>query len=379
MLKRLREIIYKVLSTRAAWPILICISLLCVASILALELSSPDRADRQRLFITAGTIVLILSLIPHFQVIGRASYVLFGVSILLLVGVLAMDPIKGARRWFQLPGDFQLQASELAKIAFVMAMAWYLRYRRNVRELTGLIIPLMLTFVPFALIVVEPDLGTALLFPLVLYAMLIAAGARFRHMLIIALLAVIALPGAYPLLNQYQQRRIQTVVLRVMGKSDPKQVLKDDYQLHQSLTAIGSGGATGQGSEGAQHIKQGLLPEAYTDFIFAVICTQWGFVGGVVVLLLYLAFFGAAVEIAASTKDPFGRLMVIGLSSLIIFQTLINIAMTVGLGPVVGISLPFLSYGGSSLVTSMLAAGLLLNVSVRRQSKSVGSLESTLR
>ena len=133
-----------------------------------------------------------------------------------------------------------------------------------------------------------------------------------------------------------------------------------------SLTAIGSGATTGGGEEAQHFIKQNLLPESSTDFIFAIIAIQWGFAGCLMVLIFYLAFFAATVEIAASTKDNFGRLLTIGLASMILFQALINIAMTIALGPVVGIALPFLSYGGSSLLTNFLAAGLILNVSLRR-------------
>jgi len=136
------------------------------------------------------------------------------------------------------------------------------------------------------------------------------------------------------------------------------------------MAAIGSGGTTGKGTEAAQHFRQGILPEAYTDFVFAVVGAQWGLGGCLLILLMYLAFYMASIEIAASTRDNFGRLMVVGLASMILFQATINMYMTVGLGPVAGIALPFVSYGGSSLLASMLAAGLLLNVSVRRNFQS---------
>lgn len=374
MIKRLRDILFKVLTTHAAWPILICIALLCTASIFALELSSPDRADRQKLFVLAGAAVLLLALLPNFLVIGRAAYVLYALSILLLFAVLFAPVVAYTHRWFVLPGNFQFQPSELAKITFVLAMASYLRYRRNIRQITGLLGPFLIMLVPFVSILIEPDLGTAMLFPLVLYAMLIAAGARLRHLLIVTLVAIITLPGVYPLLQTYQQKRIQSIVLRITGRQDSTRLKGEDYQQYMSEIAIGAGGLTGS-DEAVRLIQQNVLPEAHTDFIFAIVGARWGLLGCALVIAMYLAFLASGIEIAATSRDPFGRLIVVGLSSLILFQAMINIAMTIGLGPVVGIALPFLSYGGSSLLTSMLAAGLLLNVSVRRNTKSVATLQ----
>ena len=365
MIKRLREILYKVLTTHAAWPILICIVLLCTASIFAIGLPLPELAERQKLFIAVGAVILLVSLLPNFLDIGHASYVLFAITVVLLVAVLFAPSIAFTHRWFLLPGGFQLQPSELAKISYVMAMAWYLRYRRNLREFHGLILPFLFTAVPFALIFLEPDLGSALIFPLVLYAMLIAAGARLRHLLIITLIFVVILPGAYPLLKPYMQKRLQSLALRVMGKQDPAQLQSYGYQQHMSEVIIGSAGLTGS-DDSRRLIQQNVLPEAHTDFIFAVVAARWGFIGCSLVVALYLAFLGASIEIAATARDPYGRVVAIGLSSLIVCQAMINIAMTIGLAPVVGIALPFLSYGGSSLLTNMLATGLLLNISVRR-------------
>ncbi len=370
----LRDILLRVLTTRVAWPILITVGLLCTISLFALELSSPVRADKQRLWLLIGSGVILISLLPHFHLLGRIAYALYGLTIFLLLGVLFAPDVNGTNthRWFTIPlgGGIQLQPSELAKIAFVLAMAWYLRYRKSVRTLPGLLIPFALALVPFALILIEPDLGTAMLFPMVLYAMLIAAGARLRHLVAIALIALFAMPGAYPFLKQYQQQRIKSLALsltlQITGRDDASHRNGPGFQQFQSQAAIGSGHVSGEGVEAAKHFRQGILPEAYTDFIFAVVGAQWGFLGCLLVILMYLAFYVASIEIAASTRDNFGRLLVIGLASMILFQASINMFMTVGLGPVTGIALPFVSYGGSSLLASMLAAGLLLNVSVRR-------------
>lgn len=358
----------RVVTTHAAWPILITIALLCTASVMALSLdvANPDRAGRQETFIAIGVGLMCLMMLPHYEMMGRLAYVALGVAVLLLMAVMLAPMVAYTHRWFVLPGGFQLQPSEFAKIAFVLAMAWYLRHRKNVREITGLFVPFLMMLGPFGLILIEPDLGTALLFPAVLYSMLIAAGARFRHLLVIALVVMFALPGAYPFLRPYQKDRLLNLGRHLMGRSAPNATLNEDFQPHQSVVAIGSGGASGQGVEGAEHLQQGVLPEAFTDFVFAGIGIRWGFVGCACVLFFYLAFFGTSMEIASSARDGFGRLMVVGLASMILFQALVNAAMAVRLVPVVGIALPFVSYGGSSLLANFLAAGLVLNVSLRR-------------
>jgi len=366
--KKVREILLRLVTTRVAWPIVLTIGALCTMSILALQLTSPERAQRQKIHIAVGVGVMLLMLVPHFQNVGRVAYGLLIASVVLLVLVFGTEAINGSKRWFQLTSAVQLQPSELAKIAYVLSMAWYLRYRKDIRFLSGLVVPFVLTLIPCLLIMREPDLGTALLFPCVLYVMLIAAGARLRHLISIALIVLLAAPGAFPLLTEYQQTRIKTVVKYWMnseGGQKGRQGYSDNvFQQQRSVAAIGSGGTWGLGEKGGQYVEQ--VPERHTDFVMATIGAQWGFAGSLVLLLLYLAFFGAALEIADSTKDQFGRLMVVGLASMILFQALINVSMTIALAPVVGITLPFVSYGGSSLVTNMIAAGLLLNVSIRR-------------
>ncbi len=366
-MKQIKLILLRVLTTRVAWPILITIGLLCTASLMSLKLASPVRYEKQQVWLMIGAGVIVLAILPHFHVLGRIAYGMYGVTLLLLVAVFAAPEVAFTHRWFVLPGDIQLQPSELAKISFVLALAWYLRYRRNIRKFEGLLIPFALAGAPFALILAEPDLGTAILFPLVLYAMLVAAGARLRHLAAIALVVILSVPGAYPFLQPYQQQRARTFLLQLMGATDAAHNSGPYYQQYQSQVVIGAGGATGEGAQGANYIRQGIVPEAYTDFIFSVVGAEWGFLGCFLIQAMYLAFYTASIEIAASTRDNFGKLLVVGLASMILFQACINMYMTTGLGPVTGIALPFVSYGGSSLLASLLAAGLLLNVSVRRK------------
>ncbi len=372
------KLLARLLTTRVAWPLLISIGLLCAASVVALRMSAPEKAQSQEVHIALGTMLMLGTVCINYQWIGRFSFAALSGVVVLLLAVLFTHPINGSRRWFLVPGStVQVQPSELAKMTFVLTLAWYLRHRKNNRQFLGLVGPFLIMLVPMGLILVEPDLGTALLFPPTLYAMLIAAGVRLRHLLLITLIFACFLPGLFPFLKPYQQQRIVDMVAQsreMFARKDAPVVASNDHQgsrwqLHQSEVALGSGGLWGQGIEGGDHIKRGILPEAYTDFIFAVVGTQWGFVGCVLILLIYLAFYGASLEIAGSTKEPFGRLVVVGLASMILFQAIINMAMTCGLCPVVGIALPFISYGGSSLIANMIAAGVLLNVSVRRSSK----------
>jgi len=362
---QLKQILLRVLTTRAAWPLLLSVGLLCLAGFLALEVVSPARADAQQRNLLLGLVVLLVALIPNVLTIGRFSYLLYGLALLTLVVVLFTTPINGARRWFMTPWGMQLQPSELAKIATILALGWYLRYRKDMTRWAGLIIPALLALVPAALILIEPDLGTALLFPPVLLAMLFAARIRVKYLLIVCMLALVLAPGLYPLLRPYQQQRVRSLFLQFADDAEHQRGA--GYHLQQSKVTLGAGGVMGSGLEGADHIRHGILPEAYTDFIYAVVGSQFGFVGCVSVLLLYLGFAAAGMEIAVGTRDPYGRYVAVGLTFLIVSQALINIAMTVGLAPVVGIALPFVSYGGSSLMGSLLAVGLLLNISIRRR------------
>jgi cell division protein FtsW (lipid II flippase) len=373
-MKKFQDILWRLLTTRVAWPIVISIGLLCMASILSLQLTSPERATRQQIHIAIGFVVMMAMLIPHFQDVGRLAYGLLIVSVVLLMLVFTSTPINGSRRWFQVGESVQLQPSELAKIAYVLSMAWYLRYRKDIQTLSGLVVPFLMTLVPFGLILLEPDLGTALLFPFALYVILIAAGARLRHLVSIALIVLLAAPGAYPFLKDYQKERIKTVLKHwITPEEESRSVTaarrtRNTHQL-MSVAAISSGGVAGLGTDGALYAEK--VPERHTDFVFAVVGARWGLLGCVTLLLMYLGFFLASLEIAGSTKDPFGRLMVVGLASIILLQAMINVSMTTALAPVVGITLPFVSYGGSSLLTNMIAAGLLLNVSIRRQGNAL--------
>ncbi len=334
----------------------------------------PANTLRQAAFLAAGLGAMVIVQAIGYRRLGTWSGVLYFVVLLLLALLLVakrvplapfITPRKGSYRWIFI-GPLNFQISEIAKLVFIVALAWYLRFRTNYRTIAGLLVPFVLTLVPVALILPEPDLGTSLLLPPTLFLMLFAAGARKRHLAIFAGMAAVAAPIFFfsPLMDDYQRKRIY-VLLR-QNDDDPRWHLNEGYQLTQSKIAVGSGGLVGQGFHEGAFFRHDLLPEEHNDFIFAVLAHQWGFIGCNLVLLCYLVIFVAGLTVATMTTDPFGRLLAVGLCALIFVQTAINISMTIGLAPITGITLPFVSQGGSALVTNYMALGLLISVARRR-------------
>lgn len=359
---------------------------ICVGSAIALtalgiwciDLTSGVGADgigrfalRQLLFLPVGLLAAAFVATPHYRWIGRLTPALVLMTLLMLAFVLfplapewLVKPKNGARRWINL-GVADFQPSEIAKIVYVLMLARYLRFRKNYRRLRGLIPPLALTFLPMALIVVEPDLGTALLFLPTFFAMLVAAGAKLKHLALLVLCAMILAPAMYPILQPHQRARIHAMWNQIRG--DRQQADSINYQGFQAITLVGAGGVDGLGAEKSRAIIDfNNLPEDHNDMIFAVIGNRFGLIGGAATIGLYLVWIGGALWCAGACKDPFGRLVIVGLTSMIGAQAIINIAMTIGLAPITGMTLPFVSYGGSSLVVAFMMTGLIVNVAMRR-------------
>ena len=354
----------------------------------------PVNAAKQVLRVLVSALIGLVVLRIGYQRISRHAYTIFLVSLALLIPLLFAKlvhtdfgglaaPRNGAYRWFHLPG-FPLQPSELMKVAYVIALAWYLRYRRNYRRFAGLIIPVAASAVPFGLILLEPDLGTALLLLPVLFTMLFAAGARIRHLAVIVLVGIAASPFAWSQIKGYQRARVTAVLLQSEGirqavvdrpksyrfLATKRQAIEwaanSGYQLVHSKNAVGSGGLAGQGWGEGIYARSTLLPDRHNDFVFALVAHQWGLLGALIVLACYAVMALAGARIAAATADPFGRLLSVGVLTLIAAQALINVGMTIGLMPVTGMTLPFVSYGGSSLLSNFLAVALLISVSQNR-------------
>ncbi len=347
---------------------------------------------KQVVFAIAGLAALIAVNIINYRQLGRLSYWIYGLVLGALV-ILLLDKIidfpfvpvvNNARRWIRLGAGrqyIQLQPSEFCKLAYILAMAWYLRYRNNCRSLGALIGPFALTLLPMVLILAEPDLGTVILMMPILFVMLFIAGAKAKHLLLIILCAVLVSPFLWHSMEPYQRTRISSVLLQnrwVLDKArtnptlgrilagDPAKLNTWDenegFQLKHSKFAIAAGGLTGNGFRKGPYIKYNFLPYRHNDFAFSIIAHQWGFLGCLVLFGLYIIIVACGLEIAWLNTDPFGRLAAVGITAMIAVQALTNISMALGLMPITGLTLPFVSYGGSSLVVNMLAIGLLNNI-----------------
>jgi rod shape determining protein RodA len=338
-------------------------------------------AKKQIVWIIISFGAFLVVLLPNYKMLSRSAYVLYAIGLGLLLYVLVLgEPIRDAKRWIRI-ASFSLQPSEFMKIIFIIALARYLMYRKNVRTLKGLIIPFVMTLVPMALIVVEPDLGTGMVFMFILFALLFVAGAKIKHLASIVAMGLFSFPFFYQfLLKPYQRMRIISFILSWLDKEKQlwlltKLGLADQFknfaysvgwQLNQSLVAIGSGGPFGKGWGAGTQARFDFLPADHSDFIFAVIGEEWGFLGAGLIILLYGMIFLSGLGIAARTREPFGRLIAVGVVVLLASQVFINVGMTIGLMPITGLPLPFLSYGGSSLLSSFMALALLMNVGLRR-------------
>jgi cell division protein FtsW (lipid II flippase) len=320
-------------------------------------------AEKQIAWVILGVPDLVAAALIPYQTWRRFAYPLLFVTVLLLVAVLFLPPRNGARRWIPL-GLLYFQPSEVAKLAFVMALATYLRFRENFRTLPGLVPPFLIALVPMGLILIEPDLGSALLFLPVLASMLFAAGARPRHLVAVGVLGVALLPVLWAGMGDYQKARVVAVFTQRDAGPPPR---GDGYHLYQSKKVLLLGGIWGSEVTGmpSSDPLDYHLPANRTDFVFCLVGERWGLVGCGVTLALYALLFRCGIGIAIATKEPFGRLLAVGIMALIATQVAINTAMTVGLMPVTGITLPLMSYGGSSLLSTLAALGLVVNVALR--------------
>lgn len=320
-------------------------------------------AGQQLRWLGLSLLVLLVLLAFDYQHLTSVAYVAYALMVIALVLVLVpgIGVVRNeARRWISFPG-FMVQPSEFAKIVVVLALARYLMYRKSCRRATGLVAPLLIVLAPMALILKEPDLGTALVLLPALLAMLYAAGAARKHLWGLIGAGLALAPLVYFFIMKDGQRRRVTAFL--WPELDPD----GGWHLRQSLAAVASGGVTGEGFSSGSPVVLNRGFAAHTDFIYAVISHEWGFLGAVAVLLLVFLFFSRGLEIAGETREPFGRLIAVGFLSMLAFQALVNISMTLRLCPITGITLPFVSYGGSSLLVCFVMAALVLNVGMRRK------------
>lgn len=362
------RVLYGVKLYRFDWVLFITTILLC--SIGLINLYSATYASQfknyfaNQLYTSVVGIILtfILALLPT-KFIMRTSYLFLGALVVPLFLVLLIGPeVHGAKRWIMI-GKIGLQPSEFGKLVLILALARYFSDYPKMRgyALKGLWFPMLVTLACAALIVLEPDLGTAGIYILIFAAISMLAGVRKKLLILAIVIALIAIPLAWKFgLEDYQRERILTLV---NPERDP---LGSGYHIRQSIIAIGSGKAFGKSYLEGTQTKLQFLPEHHTDFIFAVLAEEWGFFGSLFVILAFAYLIYRLFTLATLVPDRFRRFALAGIGFYFFFQTAINIAMTLGLFPVVGITLPFFSYGRSSLLTSFAAIGLAINFASKR-------------
>jgi rod shape determining protein RodA len=326
--------------------------------------SGSPTLPRQTVWVLLSLVAIGAGAVVPYRKFKGWSYVLWGLCLLLLACVLFSPPRNGSRSWFAL-GPFTFQPSEFAKLAYVLALARYLMFRTNHRTLLGLAIPFAVLTLPLVVLILrEPDLGTASIFVPVLFCMLYAAGARARDLLVVVLLGVVSMPLIWRQMNSEQKSRI-TAMFRQSDGGGPSR--GDEYHLHQAKQMFALGSVWGSDLAGmtVADSEAYALPAARTDFVFCLIGERWGLWGACLVLAAFATLIGSTLRIGAQTDEPYGRLLCVGVATWFGSQAVINTGMTVGLLPITGITLPLVSYGGSSMLASALAIGLVVNVSLR--------------
>jgi len=344
--------------------LLASLGVLTLYSAITAGVSTPQKVIyiKQIIWFVIGLCLMVATFLFDYKKLDRWALPIYAVCILLLIFVLVFGRyIGGSRRWLLL-GPISIQPSELIKISLIIILSKH--YAKDVNSdgltLRELGIPVALTLIPFILIVKQPDLGTALLLLLIVGSITLFVKIERRSLICILSACAVAVPLVWGYLKGYQKQRILTFL-------DPdRDPLGTGYHIIQSKIAIGSGMISGKGYLKGTQNTLSFLPEQHTDFIFSVLAEEWGFIGSVTLIMFLLILIIWGLSIAYSCRDPFGVILSFGITVMIFWQIFINIGMVMGLMPVVGIPLPFISYGGSSVITMMIGIGLLKNVSMRR-------------
>lgn len=354
------------------WLILICAIILCGIGLVALFSASYDTGldefKKQAVWMGISIGIMIIVMLIDYKILIRLSPILYGISIISLIAVLFTKPINGARSWFNIKdGLFSFQPAEMAKVFIILFLAYVMSIiqrdgRSEINRIPKLAIILLTIGVPIALIIVEPDYGTAAAYIIAFLLMIFVAGIDKKYIITALAIIVIAVPLTYNfLLPAHAKQRIDTFL---HPESDPRGA---GYNVLQSKLAIGAGQVTGMGILEGNQTQLGYLYPKTTDFIFSVIGEEMGFVVAGGVILLNIIIITRAIQIAKGIKDEAGAYVAIGIAGIFLFHTLENIGMTMGLLPITGVPLLFVSYGGSSMMTSFICIGVLLNVSSQRK------------
>ena len=354
---------------RSVDPILLVTSLALTAfGILAVYVAGTDDREGYALNQTLGFVIGLLGAVPlalmDYRRLKGYLPLLYGVTIVLLLAVTVVGAsAKGAQRWIDI-GPVQVQPSEFAKLLVVVVLAGYFSEHR-LSDNTNFLKALGILSLPGLLVFAQPDLGTALVFAAIFFVMAFVGGAKLYQIgaLVVSAVAMAALSIKLGVLEDYQ-------VARLTAFLDPTGITDEGYQVFQSKLAIGSGGVTGKGFDATTLANLGFLPEDHTDFIFSNLAERTGFVGGLLLLGLFFVLVWRMLHVATVSRDRFGVLIAVGIATIFLFHVFVNIGMTMGLMPVTGIPLPFISYGRSNLVVSVIALGLLQSIAMRSKKDS---------
>ena len=352
------------------WSIVIIVMILCIIGLVALfsatQETEHDDFNKQIIWLVVSIVIMIATIMIDYETISRFSIFLYGGIILLLIAVFFTKPINGATSWFNI-GAFSLQPGEFAKVAVILFTSFSIvkikqKGKDEINKITKLLIILSIVGVPILLISKQPDYGTAAAFVVATALMLIAAGIDKKYIIITSILIVVAVPVFYNfILPEHAKKRID---IFLNPESDPR---GSGYNIIQSKLAIGAGGLTGMGLFKGNQTQLGFLHPKTTDFIYAVIGEEMGFIIAAAIIILYVFLIIKCLYIAKTAKNELGTLIATGITGVFLFHMIENIGMVMGLLPITGVPLPFISYGGSSLITNFICIGLLVNISSKRQ------------
>lgn len=344
-------------------PLLSSVLIVCALGLIVLYSASGQSVDvvtRQGFRMSIGLVAMVLVAQISPARLARWAPVFYAGGIVLLVAVFIFGTGRGAQRWLQW-GFVRFQPSEIMKIAVPLTIAWFFNDKVLPPNPRTTIIALLLVLVPGLLIIKQPDLGTALLVMAAGVFALFFAGVRWRWILSVAAFGLCAAPLAWLLMHDYQRQRIITLF-------DPHQdPLGSGYHIIQATIAVGSGGLSGKGWLNGTQSNLEFLPERATDFIFAVYCEEFGFIGVLVMLAAYALVLARGLRIALNAQDSFGRILAASLTMTLFIYIFVNMGMVTGQLPVVGIPLPLVSYGGTSLVTILIGLGILMSIQTHRR------------
>ena len=352
------------------WSVVIIAIILCIIGLVALfsatQETEHDEFNKQCIWLAVSLVIMIIVMLIDYETMAKVAPIIYGIFILLLIGVLFTTPVNGATSWFNI-GFFSFQPGEFAKVFVILFLALAItrikqKGNKEINKISKLAIVFAIVGVPILLIIKQPDYGTAAAFLVATALMLVAAGIDKRYIISIILLIIVSVPLLYNfVLPEHAKTRID---IFLNPESDPRGA---GYNIIQSKLAIGAGGLTGMGFLKGNQTQLGFLYPKTTDFIFAVIGEELGFVVSGVVIIMYICFINKCIYIAKTAKDELGSLIATGIAGVFLFHMIENIGMVMGLLPITGVPLPFISYGGSSLITNFICVGLLANISSKRQ------------